>query len=124
MVALARIALTAFMFASISDLAFATLPPQGEQTPDPCGGVIAFAWVDPVFGVDKPMVWPDPPGFPASAQVNDPTQPFKTLQAAIDAVFSHQNLFHQANVPTEGIVFALPGIYGPLDGGGAETLFR
>lgn len=43
--------------------------------------------------------------------------PFKTIQAAINEVFLAQELLFQANVPTAGIVYALPGIYGPTGSG-------
>ncbi len=108
---------------ALATLAFAmVIALQGQETADPCGGVTALAWVDPVFGVDGPVIV-QANGFPLSMQVNDPTAPFKTLQAAIDAVFSQQNIYWQASVPTQGIVYALPGIYGPADGGGnGDTL--
>jgi len=64
------------------------------------------------------LPWVATPGSPsASPQVNDSTAPFRTLQAAIDAVFTHQGAFHTPNVPTQGIVYALPGIYGPSGSG-------
>ena len=69
-----------------------------------------MAWVDPAHGDDS------------SAEVNDPDQPFKTLQAAILAV--ENALVFAWNSPVliygrdemQGTVIALPGIYGPVGG--------
>ena len=111
-------ALCAMFFALPSYASTPPPPTQGEDVPHPCTGVNTFAWVDPEFGVDGPAL-SSLNGYPVSTQINDPTSPFKTLQAAIDAVFLHQNALHQPNFVTHGVVFALPGIYGPTDGGGS-----
>lgn len=77
-----------------------------------------FAWVDPVQGEDTAN--------PAQ-QINDSDKPFKTLQAAIDQMnqFLHDN--HPSQPPqapeceypvrVEGLIYALPGLYGPHGSG-------
>ena len=64
----------------------------------------AFAWVDPVNGVD------------ATASFGDPDAPFKTLQLAIDTVWAHLHDYNSDpnnDLLTEGTVYAQPGVYGP-----------
>ena len=91
---------------------------QGAEIPDPCTPLIR-AWVDPVFGVDGPGIVTSTSPFGFFAQVNDATTPFKTLQAAIDAVESHVITAFNAGAPlSEGLVYAMPGLYGP--GGNGE----
>ncbi len=94
--------------------------PRDEEALDPCSFVIARAWVDPVLGHDMPTVTtiPPQPQTSPSPQINNPLLPFRTLQAAIDQVFIAQELLWQPNQqPTSGIVYALPGIYGPTGSG-------
>ena len=97
---------------------------------------LAFkAWVDPVFGQDGALAIPvpGPGGFCAPPifgsaggafqQVNDQTQPFKTIQRAIDAIhYSLIAAYCASPNDYEGVVFALPGIYGePAVGGQGEV---
>jgi len=72
--------------------------------------------VDPVFGTDFALSG-NPPASP-SPQINNQAMPFRTLQAVIDQVFIAQELLFQPNTPpTVGVVYALPGIYGPNGSG-------
>ena len=71
------------------------------------------AWVDPAHGSDSAT---------PQNQVNDPDQPFKTLNAAILAVQNavvlawNSPLLIEDRDEIEGTVIALPGIYGPTGG--------
>ncbi|MCC7013040.1 MAG: hypothetical protein IT454_10800 [Planctomycetes bacterium] len=65
-----------------------------------------FAWVDPVAGND------------AIAQINDPTAPFKRLQTAIDTCQSFlATVVLNPDSPTQALVYAQPGVYGPSSQG-------
>jgi hypothetical protein len=58
------------------------------------------------------------------AQLNDQSAPYKTLQQAIDAVFWALTSFQasgQATGNEQGIVFALPGLYGPQANGSGDV---
>ena len=86
---------------------------QGSGSETPCSHLIR-AWVDPVFGVDGLGVGSSGTPIQFFAQVDDATNPFKTIQAAIDAVEHHLvTSFNAGNTQVEGIVYAMPGWYGP-----------
>lgn len=81
---------------------------------NPCEG-LARAWVDPVHGHDPLYQLPisiTVVDLALIGQINDPNAPFKTLQAAIDAVHAHLGYQWTQNATTQGIVYALPGLYG------------
>ncbi len=60
------------------------------------------AWVYPGWGDD------------ATGALNDPTQPYKSIQAAIDALFAHLKASSPPNPATlQGLVWCMPGVYGP-----------
>ena len=63
------------------------------------------AWVDPANGTDTGNL---------ASQVNDPDQPFQKLQSAIDACW---NFIQDNPAVARGIVYALPGTYGPRNQG-------
>jgi hypothetical protein len=95
-----KLALALFTIAALPSIV--AVAPQGGIPPSQYVPVFE-AWVDPVLGDD------------ATGTVNDPDLPFKRLQAAIDETFNRLSVDHQSN-PTRnrrGIVYALPGIYGP-----------
>ncbi len=76
----------------------------------------AEVWVHPTDGVN-----------PATADdealyINDPSLKFKTLQAAIDAMQRYLAAHYVVpfNPAQEGIVYALPGLYGPFSVHGAS----
>lgn len=48
-----------------------------------------------------------------TAQINDQQNPYRTLQTAIDAVHAHLVTQFTAGSTVQGVVYALPGIYGP-----------
>jgi hypothetical protein len=116
-------------------LAFAVLSPRSlAQSGETSCGLIFKAWVDPVYGVDGLLEINPPIGgnwcqgtlftadTTAPQQLNDPTQPFKTLQRAIDTIhYSLIQAYCSSPDNWEGIVYALPGIYGePAVGGQGE----
>ncbi|MCC7014454.1 MAG: hypothetical protein IT454_17975, partial [Planctomycetes bacterium] len=73
--------------------------------------VIARVWVHPTDGVD-----PNPPSTPPESQyIDDPSLEFKSLQAAIDALERHlaTNYNATSNPAEQGVVYAMPGLYGP-----------
>lgn len=57
------------------------------------------AWVWPAWGDD------------ATGAINDPTQPFQSIQAAIDALNDH--ILADSDPVKEGLVWCMPGVYGP-----------
>lgn len=71
-------------------------------------GPLARVWVHPTDGAD-PLLTDE------HAYVNDPSLKFKTLQAAIDALQRHlaANYEKDENPDEQGLVIALPGLYGP-----------
>jgi hypothetical protein len=76
---------------------------QGEGPPEVPVRVDVYAWVDPIAGVD------------ATAQINDPAQPFKRLQVAIDTCYTHMVQLGVTSVdPTQAVIYAQPGVYGPI----------
>ncbi len=87
----------------ISPVPVPTLPSVCPNT------VVAF--VDPITGFD-------PPAAGVLAQLNDPTQPFRTIQAAIDACQFGVILYYldptiPNNLNSRGLVVCMPGLYGP-----------
>ena len=84
------------------------------------------AWVDPQYGSDPSYSTPIDPLNPSLAlvgQINDPNSPYKTLQAAIDAVHAHLGWQYTAGATTQGIVHALPGLYGNHGAGSSGDVF-
>jgi hypothetical protein len=84
-----------------------------EEPVDPCAGLVR-AWVDPRFGTDPAYALPVSPGADIAliGQINDPNAPYKSLQAAIDAVHAQLGVQWTAGSATQGVVYALPGLYG------------
>jgi len=56
-------------------------------------------------------------------QINDANNPYKTLQAAIDAVHAQLGVQHSPGATTQGIVHALPGLYGVHGTGSSGDVF-
>jgi len=78
----------------------------GTTTPPVVGGApFVEAWVDPYMGSD------------AAGAVGCPDMPYRTIQAAIWAVWG------SAWIETPGLVHANPGIYGPASVGGNGEVF-
>jgi hypothetical protein len=69
----------------------------------------ARAWVHPTDGLDPATT------NAGLAYINDPSLKFKTLQSAIDTMESFLMLEYDSvdNPNQQGIVYALPGLYGP-----------
>lgn len=76
----------------------------------------AAVWVHPSDGVDTTDL------ALALTYVNDPSQKFRTLQCAIDFLQVYLALEYDAvdNDQQQGIVYALPGTYGPTVNGPAS----
>jgi hypothetical protein len=78
---------------------------------------IVRAYVDPATGCDPLNMFGlfDPSAPEALARLNDPTAPFQTIQAGIDTCLEGVKLlFHPFDRPdAQGIVFCMPGTYGP-----------
>lgn len=74
--------------------------------------------MDPVHGVDTAE---------PTSQLDDPSQPFKSLRAAIEAVSQKLVVDYSSLPPTshqaQGIVYALPGLYGPHGSSSSGDLF-
>ena len=90
---------------------------QEQETIDPCSNLIR-AWVDPEFGVDGPSMATTGSPLLFFPQVNDIDAPFRTIQYAINALEHHLvSAFNAGNPAVQGLVYALPGIYGPSGNG-------
>jgi len=76
----------------------------------------AAAWVHPSDGFDEPDL------DAAMTYANDPSQKFRTLQRAIDMLQLYLvDQYHAVSNPDQqGIVYALPGTYGPTTHGPAS----
>jgi len=94
-----KLALAVFTIAALPSIA--AVAPQGGIPPVE----IQFnTWVDPVNGND------------ATGRVHDPDYPFKTLQKAIDDTYDTLVAFNPTGAEdTQGVVYALPGVYGPAN---------
>jgi hypothetical protein len=67
---------------------------------------VATIWVDPAWGHDDPLAASDD-------YINDPATPCRTLQFAIDHMNAYLRKSWGTTNTTEGLVYAMPGLYGP-----------
>ena len=83
------------------------------------------AWVDPEHGQDPAYSLPIQPLVEIAliGQINDPQHPYKSLQTAIDAVHAQLLLQFTSGATTQGVVYALPGLYGAHGGGSSGDVF-
>jgi hypothetical protein len=63
-------------------------------------------WVDPAWGQDIA-------GSPSGAYIDDPSMACRTLQFAIDHMGQYLRKAGFDNPDIEGVVHAMPGLYGP-----------
>ena len=94
--------LVGWIATSNSAVAQQQLPLHGTYDPS----LTVKAWVDPVHGNDN------------TAALNDPDRAFRRLQSGIDALHTQlKDLWNSNPIYREGVVIALPGVYGPNNTG-------
>lgn len=102
---LSVIALIGLSFAGNS-LTACPLNAQGAAGPPQTVELIE-AWVWPAWGDD------------ASGAINDPGQPYKSIQAAIDDL--HDYIYVTEDPLIQGLVWCMPGVYGPVAAHGSSA---